>query len=191
VGAVVNRRLRFATAKQVFEAFPTASSDIEARPADVEPLAYVESLAQGTTPEDGISFCAYLLPRREAVWWACQCIRAIERPIGETDEKLLAVAEAWVKEPEETNRRAALAAGQNAAVKTPAVWVALAAAWSGGSMVDDPERPVPPPHYLTAQAVRAAVLTSLARVPIRSRKEQLAMSIDGAMKLLRSSGGQT
>ena len=51
-------------------------------------------------------------------------------------------------------------------------------------MVDDPRRPVPPPPYLTAQAVRAAVLTALARLPTRSRSEHLKMSIEGAIKLL-------
>src|SRR6184192_1446688 len=87
---IVNKRLRFATARQVFEAFPTASSDIEAKPSDTEPLAFLQSLLRGPTPEDAVSFCAYLLPRREAVWWACRCIRALEQPLGEADEKLLA-----------------------------------------------------------------------------------------------------
>jgi hypothetical protein len=30
-----------------------------------------------------VAFCAYLLPRREAVWWACGCTRSFlggERP---------------------------------------------------------------------------------------------------------------
>jgi hypothetical protein len=182
----VSKRLRFATARQVFEVFPTASSDIAAAPAEMEPLAYLKLLSESPTPEDGISFCAYLLPRREAVWWACQCIRKIEQPLSEADDQLIAIAETWVRDPEEINRRAALAAGQNMAVRSPSVWVVLAAAWSGGSMVENLERPVPPPNYLTAQAVRAAVLTSLARLPTRSRGEHLAMSIEGAVKLLKS-----
>ncbi len=184
----MNRLIRFATARQVFDAFPTAASEIEAKPADIEPLAYLESLLRGPTPEDGISFLAYLLPRREAVWWACQCIRAIEQPLGEADNKLLAIAETWVREPEESNRRAALRAGEGVALTSSAAWAVLAAAWSGGSMVEGLERPVPPPNYLTAQAVRAAVLTALARVPTQARAKQLAMSVQGAMKLLRSGG---
>jgi hypothetical protein len=184
----VNKRLRFATAKQVFETFATASADIEAKPADIEPLAFLQALSEGPTPEDGISFCAYLLPKREAVWWACQCIRAVEQPLDVADGKLLAVAEAWVNEPEEANRRAALTVGQNTAVKNPAAWAVLAAGWSGGSMVEDAERAVPPPNYLTAQAVRAAVLSALARVPTRSRRENLGTSIDLATKLMRAGG---
>ena len=186
----MNRLLRFATARQVFDAFPTAASEIEAKPADAEPLAFLESLLRGPTPEDGISFLAYLLPRREAVWWACQCIRGIEQPLGEADNKLIAIAEAWVREPEETNRQAALRAGERVPLGNSAAWVVLAAAWSGGSMVEGPERLVPPPNYLTAQAVRAAVLTALARVPMHARAKQLASSVDSAMKLLRSGGSQ-
>src|SRR3954451_14024098 len=138
----MKRALRFATARQVFEAYPTARDDIEAEPTDLEPLAYLQSLLNGPTPEDAIGFCAYLLPRREAVWWACQCIRAIEAPLRGGDEELLNVAETWVREPEEANRQSALAAGLNATVKSPAAWSVLGAAWSGGSMVDTPERPV-------------------------------------------------
>lgn len=182
----MNRRLRFATARQVFEAFPTALSDIEAKPADIGPVAFVEALAGGPTPEDGLSFCAYLLPKREAVWWACNCIRSIEGSLSEGDEKLLSIAESWVDEPEEVNRRAALLASEGITVRSPSSWALLAAAWSGGSMVADAERPVPPPAHLTAQAVRAAVLTSLARVPTRSRRTTLDACIATAMRLVTS-----
>jgi hypothetical protein len=176
-------RLRFGTARQVFDAFPPARDDIEAEPADVEPLAFIDQLLKSPTPEDAIGFCAYLLPRREAVWWACQCIRAVEPATQEVDGKLLAIAEAWVKTPEEENRKAALTAGLALAVKSPAAWAALAAAWSGGSMVEEPNPPVPPPGYLTAQAVRAAILTALAKVNMKERNQYLAESVQRAIKL--------
>jgi len=178
------RHLRFAMASQVFDAFPTAREDIEAKPADLEPFAYVDRLMQGSTPEDALGFCAYLLPRREAVQWACQCIRAIERPVGSADQDLLELAEAWVKDPHEENRQAALSAGLKTPVKSAAALAALGAAWSGGSMMEDPERPVPPPAYLTAQAIRAAVLTTLAQVSTKDRKQHLAECVRRAIKLM-------
>jgi len=186
----MTRRLRFATARQVFDAFPAARDDIESEPADVEPLTFLQSLLNGPTPEDGIGFCAYLLPRREAVWWACQCIRTMENPVCEADENLLNIAESWVKEPEETNREAALGAGSNANVRNSATWAVLAAAWSGGSMVPGREQAVPPPAHLTAQAVRAAVLTSLARVAIKERRQYLGGCINAAIRLIDSNGGE-
>jgi hypothetical protein len=178
------RRQRFAMASQVFDAFPIAREDIEAEPADIEPFAFLDKLMQGPTPEDAIGFCAYLLPRREAVQWACQCIRAIESPVRSADQDVLELAEAWVKDPHEENRQAALSAGLKAKVKSAAALAALGAAWSGGNMLEDPERPVPPPAYLTAQAVRAAVLTTLAQAGTKERRQHLAACVQRAVKLM-------
>lgn len=178
------RRQRFAMASQVFDAFPVAREDIEAEPADVEPFAYLDMLMRGPTPEDAVGFCAYVLPRREAVQWACQCVRSIEKPIRAADQDLLELAEAWVKDPLEENRQAALSAGLKAQVKSAAALAALGAAWSGGSMIEDLERPVPPPAYLTAQAVRAAVLTTLAQVSTKERGPHLAACVQRAIKLM-------
>ena len=174
---------RFATARQVFEAFPPALEDIEAAPADTEPVAFVRALLDGQTPEDAVGFCAYLLPRREAVWWASQCIRALVQVSMASEQRLLELVETWVKTPEEVNRRAALAAAMDAEVKSPAAWTAFGVGWSGGSMTTDPERPVSPPNYLTAKAVRAAVLTALAGVPHAQRAQRFAECVQRAIKL--------
>ena len=48
---------------------------------------------------------------------------------------MLALAESWVRYPEEDERCAVLDAGMAGTAKTPGVWVALAAGWSGGSML--------------------------------------------------------
>lgn len=177
-------RLRFTTARQVFEAFPPAREDIEAEPSDADPITFVKALVDGKTPEDAIGFCAYLLPRREAVWWASQCIRASSGELGKGNAQLLAVADAWVKDPEEQNRRAALEAGMAAGKSDPAAWAALAAGWSGGSMVSEPNQPVPPPDYLTAQAVRAAILTALAAVAPNDRSDSLRKYVHTVLKLI-------
>lgn len=177
-------RLRFTTARQVFEAFPPALDDIEAEPSDIEPVGFLKGLLDGQTPEDAIGFCAYMLPRREAVWWACQCIRAGGAKLEKADTELLEIAEAWVNEPEEERRLAANQAGMAAVKKGPAAWAALAAAWSGGSLTPEPQQPVPPPPYLTAQAVRAAVLTTLASAEPAKRRDQLRANVQAALKLI-------
>lgn len=177
-------RLRFTTARQVFEAFPPAREDIQAEPTDAEPIAFLHGLMEGKTPEDAIGFCAYMLPRREAVWWACQCIRAGSAGLAPGEAQLLEAAEAWVKDPEEQNRQVALDAGMNAGGSGPAAWAALAAAWSGGSLLSEPNQPVPPPAYLTAQAVRAAVLTALATAAPKERRDRLVANIQSALKLI-------
>jgi len=184
----VMMRLRFSSAEQVFEAFPTAHEDIEQVPADVEPLRFIQQLLESATPEDAVGFCAYLLPKREAVWWGCQCIRATTADMAAADKELLKITEAWVSRPEEENRIAALDAGMQASESGPVAWVALAAAWSGGSLTSEPMQPVAPEPYLTAKAVRAAVLTSIAMVPRPERKACLIAAVQAALKLIDTSG---
>jgi hypothetical protein len=174
-------RLRFSTARDVFDAFPTASEDIRARATDDAPIAYVKALARGTTPEDALTFCAYVLPRREAVWWACQCLRSLIAAPSAAEAALVQSAEAWVREPEDSIRRAALAAGEAASRNSPATWAALAAGWSGGSMVEGHSVPCPP--HLTAKAVRIAVLSALARLDTGQRAAAISGCVDRALRL--------
>lgn len=180
-------RLRFSTAKQVFEAFETASEDIEGTPSEISPLDFVRQLLASPTPEATISFCAYLLPRREAVWWACQTIRDGGVP---DNSALLELAEEWVRVPEENNRRAALSGANNAKVKGPCAWAAFGAGWSGGSMTDNVEQPVRPPAYLTAKAVRACVLTVLANALPKQRLQRVTAVANRATELLNAGGSQ-
>jgi hypothetical protein len=176
--------LRFSTARDVFEAFPSAHEDITTSPAEVEPTAFVKRLATSATPEDAVGFCAYMLPRREAVWWACQCLRALNPSPPAEEAAALEAAETWVREPEEHRRRAALRLTSAADRRAPATWAAFGAAWSGGSMVEG-EHPVPTPPHLTAKAVRAAVLIALARVGAKERERHLQACIEGALRLVR------
>lgn len=175
-------RLRFTTAQQVFEAFPKAYEDIEQKPSDSHPLAFIQQLHASQTPEDAIGFCAYLLPRREAVGWACQCIRNMNDKLDADALRLIEIAEGWFNAPQEESRKVALDAGMSAVSSGPAAWVALAAGWSGGSMVPEPNQPVPPAPHLTAQAVRAAVLTSLAMVPVKQRRERLSAAVQAVVR---------
>jgi Family of unknown function (DUF6931) len=182
--AAMSQRLRFSTARDLFDAFPTASEDIAAEPADRPALDYMAELVAGQTPEDGITFCAYLLPKREAVWWAHQCLYNLAELLSDEDHQMLALAERWVRYPEEDERNAVLDAGMASKSKTPGVWVALAAGWSDGSMMPPDAAPVDVPPYLTAKAVNAGVLSALARVDRKSRADTLKLFANMGMQLL-------
>lgn len=177
-------RLRFATAQEIFDAFPAARDDIEASPTEEDPLAFLETLVASPTPEDAVGFCAYLLPRREAVWWACQCLRALDPTPPAEEAAAVQAAETWVREPEEHRRRAALQIGLEGDRRAPATWAALAAAWSGGSLYLDGSTTPSPPH-MTAKSARAAVLTALARVGAKQRPARLRACVDFALGLVR------
>jgi len=165
-------RLRFTSAGQIFETFPTASRTIATPPGDEPPLAFLRRLADSKRPFDALVFGAYLLPRREAVWWACQCVRAIS---GEAPpDAALKAAEAWVRDPEEATRRAALELGNAGDKARASTWLARGAGWSGGSIspVDPPPliatqpgialRPVNAAPHMTAKALIAALDFALA-----------------------------
>jgi hypothetical protein len=130
-----------------------------------------------------------MLPRREAVWWACQCVRTLIPTREPGEEEALKAAEAWVGEPEEELRRHALAVGMAGNRAAPTTWVALAAAWSGGSLTPPDQPPAPAPPHLTPKAVRAAVLTALARISVKQRRDRLAACMNEGVKLAGGMAG--
>jgi hypothetical protein len=124
-------------------------------------LAAVPALA-----DDAIRFLAAALPKREAVWWGVLCVKdALPKPTDPVAAKAVATAEAWAKEPSETNRRAAEAAANGAGYGTAAGSLAAAAFWSGGSLNPPHLPPVPPKAELTGVAVAGAVLLASAAAP--------------------------
>lgn len=175
--------LRFATARDVLEAFPTLAEDMLAAPAEREPLAFLGELADGETPEDAVSFCAYMLPRRDAVWWACRSVRALAPPREPIEDEALAAAEAWVRAPSEESRVHALNVGNAADPTRATTWAAFAAAWSGGNLSVGDHAGAPAPPYLTAKAARACLLIMLARVSATERRARLRSCIEGGIRL--------
>lgn len=174
---------RFKTARELFEAFPGAVDDMEARPSDRPSNEFLSALAVSPTPEDAITFCAYLLENREAVWWGHQCLNAVPRILTADDWRLLDLAEDWVRQGSETVRDQALAAGMALAAKTPGAWIALAAGWSGSTMLPLDQPPVVPPPELTAKAVNAGVLGLLARVERNQRAPTLRGFVQMGLQL--------
>src|SRR5262245_5707154 len=98
------QRLRFSTARDLFEAFPVALQDMVARPSDRASLEFLKELGASQTPEDAITFTAYLLGYREAVWWGHQCLSMLGDYLAPTDQQLMSLAEDWVRQPDEQRR---------------------------------------------------------------------------------------
>ena len=70
-------RLRFDTARDLFEAFPIAERLIEVEPSDEPSLQFLAGWSTRDDLDQAVGFCAFLLPRREAVWWGCRTVRAL------------------------------------------------------------------------------------------------------------------
>ncbi|MEO0829914.1 MAG: hypothetical protein AAFY03_05585 [Pseudomonadota bacterium] len=164
---------RFTHAAELFEEIPEIAEDVTARPEGHTCDEFIRALVGSRTPEEAITFSAFVLPRRFAVWWGHECLKQIESTLDPHDLRMLELAAEWVGDPEEESRYAALDAAMESDAKTPGVWIAFGAGWSGGSMVGPELPPVPPAPHLTARAVNAGVLSVLARVDVSERIEQL------------------
>jgi hypothetical protein len=152
----MSSRIRFGTAQNVFEAFADLRHVAPPPCDETAPLDYARQLLVSARPAHAIVFLAYLLPRREAVWWAQQCVGAILGP--RADDAAYRAAAAWVRVPEEENRRAALALSNSGDQSVATTWLALAAAWSGGSICAPDQKPMAAPISACAKAANAAIV---------------------------------
>lgn len=157
-------QIRFLTVRDLFDTFPSASGDVGAADDGMRSLDFIQTLARTREWQRAISFCAYLLPRRVAVAWACRSIRRMVGALQPDEERMLGFAEDWVEEPEEHRRRKALASGTMGDTRSPATWAALAAGWSGGNVVPDEMGSAPADPEQTAKAVRVALFIALSRL---------------------------
>jgi hypothetical protein len=126
---------------------------------EIAPVEFVRVLLEQQKHHDAVRFLAHLLPKREAVWWACQCARqaaATDPPHAVT--AAIKAAETWVAELNDATRRAAFPAASAAGLATAAGCAAMGAFASDGSLAP-PEAPaVPAGEYLTAQMVAGSVI---------------------------------
>ena len=129
---------------------------------EMEPQPFFDLLCEQEHFPDALRFLAFWLPKRAAVTWACQCVRAtLGDPLPPEEERPIERAEQWAADPSEENRRAAEAEAEATDPAELAGWVARAAFWSGGSLVAPKLAPVPPDEGLTAQAVTGALLMAV------------------------------
>ena len=99
------------------------------------------------------------------------------------EEQAIAVAEQWVREPEEERRLAALEFGVRGNSKLPSTYLALAAGWSGGRMNVGGDAPVAIPPHQTARVVRAAVLIAACRVEMAQKPELLRGCLEDGIQI--------
>ena len=166
--------LRCHLAAGLFAEIPEITEDMEARPdRDEAALGFVRKLLASPTPEEAVTFMAQLFTRRVAVWWGHECLRHLERHLDPQDLEMMALCADWVACPDEPHRLHLMRALEASAMRSPGVWLAMAAGWSGGSLAPPDSPVVAPPRFLTGRGVNAAVLSALARVPRADRQETL------------------
>jgi len=160
-------------ADAVFAAIPEIMEDMRARPGRESSFAFLDKLVDSPTPEEAVTFCAYLLPPRGSVGWGYRCLAPQTRTLTETDRSLLQLVENWLREPSEEARFDVLETASTIRPRSPAVWLGLGAGWSGGSISAPDLPPVPAPAFAAPRAVNASILSLLARAGARDREAAL------------------
>ncbi|RWK62215.1 hypothetical protein [Mesorhizobium sp.] len=175
--------LRFKTARDLFMACPAVSRDMVALPTEQPSIEFCRALLAGRVPEEAITFCAYLLPERAAVWWAHECLSHLTVLLDARDQELLALVRDWVSEPDSPNNHAEVSQAAAMPPATPAAWIALAAGRHGnGSALEASAvsalQPLP-----AARAVSAGVLAGLARVALEDRFSVLSGFVEMGIQM--------
>jgi len=181
----MSTRLRFNNARQVFEAFPAVLGEISIVPADETSVEFARKLLAAERGFDAVAYVACLLARREAVWWGCQCVRALAD--NKSNDALLA-AEAWVREPEESTRRAALKLGAVGNMRVATTWLALAAGHSGGSVAPVDSPPVGASPDASAVNVKVAILVAAVKKPLPDQPDWIGACVEAGIRF--AEGGE-
>ncbi|TIW19233.1 MAG: hypothetical protein E5V65_10955 [Mesorhizobium sp.] len=177
--AAMAKGLRFRTARDLFSACPTVAQDMKAAPTDQPSIEFCRALLAGRVPEEAVTFCAYLLPERAAIWWAHECLGNLAELLGDRDLELLALVGDWVGEPGNPDHSEAVAQAVEVPPTTPASWIALATGWrDNGSAVDTAAAGSPAAH-----AVSAGILAGLARVSLADRFAVLSAFVEMGIQM--------
>ena len=167
-------------ARSASEAAPGFKPEGEGAPAplpDQAPLAYAQSLAGLGHLNDTLAFLVAALPRREAVWWVCRCLRSI-LPATLPDPALAALvaAENWTAAPGDVNRRKTFPLAEAAGYDHPCGAVAISVFLSGGSMIPAAYKEVQPADHVFGKMLTGALTLAAAttfpavKIPVTNLK---------------------
>lgn len=137
--------------------------------ADIKALAntastadiLIDKLVAEEKFQDAIKLRAYLLDKRQAVWWGCFCCREeLDGRLPSEQVEAVDAAALWVEDPSESNRRAAETKAAELNYSGPGATLGLSAFWSNGSLAPEGSPDVDPDERLTAQGVTAALIAA-------------------------------
>jgi hypothetical protein len=178
-------QVRFSTVQDLFQAYPMARHDVGKADIAKPSLDFLQAAVEARGWHQAVSFCAYLLPRRVSVAWGCRSLRRMLDQRDAEASRSLNVAEIWVRQSDEPSRNKALAVGNADDPEQPATWLALAAGWSGGSVLPAEYAPVEAKPDQTARAVRAALLIGLCRLHRDTRDQIMTACLEDGIQLAR------
>ena len=169
------------------------ADEVMSRFSKVEILAPLKAeITEGQTPvelarlllsqnraSEALGFLAHALEKRFGVWWGCQVIRDLHIDMSDVEVSQLRLAELWVRESEERQRREAMASAEASEFATATAWMCVAAFWSGDNIAPPgASAAIQPGDDLTGKALLAALLMAVAKVPEETpQRNQRAVEI--------------
>lgn len=164
-------------------ACPAIARDMRTLPTDQNSIAFCRDLLAGRVPEEAITFCAYLLPERAAVWWAHECLSHLTDLFDGADQELLAHVRDWVGEPDNPRHRAAVSTAGATPPTTPVGWIALAAGRGDNGSATAATMAPALQSFSAARAVNAGILAGLARVALADRFTVLSAFVEMGIQM--------
>ena len=129
---------------------------------EITPKEYIDKLLAKQYFADSIVFLAHALPKRESIWWACLCSKAVMTKDTKADDVAsITIAEKWVYEPDDKKRRMCGTLAEKGEYKSAQNWTAAAVFWSGGSITNEGDPAMEPAPFLYAHAVSGAILNAV------------------------------
>ncbi|QDV42146.1 FHA domain protein [Stieleria neptunia] len=133
------------------------------------PEEFFQVLTDNQLFADAIRILSLYLPKRQAIYWAYRAVDDVfPRDLIGDERTALDVTMAWLKDPSEENRRAAMAIAEKLEFANAPSLVAAAACWSEGSMAPAEFDEVPPDPNLTAQMAAAAMTMTATSGEVKS-----------------------
>lgn len=175
---------RFDTLADLYVAIPQLAEVTQQRPRpEEEALDYLMRLRQSTTPEEAVTFTAFAIQPKLAIWWGHECLRTMPDALTALDRQMMELTASWIGRPDTPMRHHVMREALWAPAKSPGVHLGLAVGWSGGSIAPNDPAPVGPSRC--PRAINTAILSCLAKADLSRRPIFLARFIDMAESLFK------
>lgn len=143
------------------------------------PQQYYAELRSRDFLADARRVLTHVLPKRRALWWACLCATDAQRvkpaPLGDA---VIAAVTRFVVEPTEEHRRATSPLGQSAGYNTLPGNLAMAAFFSGGSVLAAGLPFLAPRPQVTGRLTSVTIYLASVRRNPRRYKDTLRQYLD-------------
>lgn len=152
------RKIPFDTSAELLAKFAVSDEAAAVTSPEDPPAVTLEKLKKAGAFVDVVNFFAFGMPPREGVCWAIAVYRTMRPELDAAEQSALALAERWVKDPQEGVRVELMTMAETINNETPLHWLCNAVAWNGSGSMGPPDGPVVlPPKGLHASALLGAV----------------------------------